>query len=982
MTKIGKRSLAVLAAGAMLLTSFNMPFAETESKAAGYGISSPRIEKDVLISGDDSEKPEGTISNPVVKADVTTWDCITFGNYWQEDTNGDGRVDQKDEKQPIKWRVLSVDGDDAFLMAEQVLDEKSYHDTLESITWENCSLRKWLNEDFLKSAFTEEEQTAIVSTEVENEDTEYYGTEGGNNTEDKICLLSANEANNVNYGFENNFSFPWGWGIGKSAVTDTRRANKAWWLRSPGANNYSAQYVGADGSQNGASSGELAIDVTKEHGIRPVLHLNLKTSYWKNTQEATSKSSVSTWDCIYFGKYYENEESVKKSPILWRVLSMDGDHAFVVSDQILDWLKYNDAEEEVTWENATIREWMNETFLSEAFSNEEQEAICNANVKNENNSEYDTDGGNDTIDKVFLLSEKEVTTQAYGFETENKIDAAKIANRTDFADMKDHKMGSTAAWWLRSAGESQKRAMCAYSGVGKYGAIVSTKAGIRPAMYIDLSKAEWDFAGTKCSDGTETVKSSDAVDYEISNPIIDDLSSTAWDCVYFGNYWQNDTNGDGTADKNDNKEPIMWRVLSVNNGEMCLISEQILNRMPFNDNTEENSWKDSSIRTWLNTEFLQDAFSEEEKAGLNQCRTIMKYGSEQEDEKVTLDDVSLLRSTYSKNGVTPAYGFSPGGKSSQAKLTEFAKNVEKKDTTQTTVAASWWLCGLGQNTYAANVDSAGNYNPNGVSVSAVGGVRPVIRIEYGSSAWKYAGRLSFNGIYSEGTFVKAEDIVKPTATPAPTSSPLPTVTPVPTSSPLPTTAIEPTASTKPSSEPPVSSPISSIPPVVSPAPTKAPQVTPTPSVTPTVSPSATATPTITPQPTTTPANTGNQVSQSPQQQPTPQAGENTGTTADTNAKVSLIKQSKVSWKTAKNTKGRKLTASWKKASNADGYQIQYAPNKKFKKAKSKTVKSTAVTLKKLKKKTTYFVRVRAYKAVDGKKVYGKWSGVKKVKIKK
>ena len=167
---------------------------------------------------------------------------------------------------------------------------------------------------------------------------------------------------------------------------------------------------------------------------------------------------------------------------------------------------------------------------------------------------------------------------------------------------------------------------------------------------------------------------------------------------------------------------------------------------------------------------------------------------------------------------------------------------------------------------------------------------------------------------------------------------------------------------------------------MSPAPTKAPQVTQMPSVTPAVSPSVT--PTITPQPATTPANTGNQASKLPQQQPTPQAGTNTGTTADTNAKVSLIKQSKLLWKTAKNTKGRKLTASWKKASEADGYQIQYAPNKKFKKAKSKTVKSTSVTLKKLKKKTTYFVRVRAYKVVDGKKVYGKWSSVKKVKIKK
>ena len=85
---------------------------------------------------------------------------------------------------------------------------------------------------------------------------------------------------------------------------------------------------------------------------------------------------------------------------------------------------------------------------------------------------------------------------------------------------------------------------------------------------------------------------------------------------------------------------------------------------------------------------------------------------------------------------------------------------------------------------------------------------------------------------------------------------------------------------------------------------------------------------------------------------------------------------------AKNQKKCKAKVTWKKVSNSLGYQIQYATNKKFKKAKKKTVKYTFVTLKKLKKKKTYFIRIRAYKIADGKKVYGKWSTVKKVKIKK
>lgn len=43
------------------------------------------------------------VSNPTISNGVTTWDCVYFGNYWQNDTNGDGTADQQDDKEPIKW---------------------------------------------------------------------------------------------------------------------------------------------------------------------------------------------------------------------------------------------------------------------------------------------------------------------------------------------------------------------------------------------------------------------------------------------------------------------------------------------------------------------------------------------------------------------------------------------------------------------------------------------------------------------------------------------------------------------------------------------------------------------------------------------------------------------------------------------------------------------------------------------------------------
>ncbi|MCH5253233.1 MAG: fibronectin type III domain-containing protein, partial [Lachnospiraceae bacterium] len=82
-------------------------------------------------------------------------------------------------------------------------------------------------------------------------------------------------------------------------------------------------------------------------------------------------------------------------------------------------------------------------------------------------------------------------------------------------------------------------------------------------------------------------------------------------------------------------------------------------------------------------------------------------------------------------------------------------------------------------------------------------------------------------------------------------------------------------------------------------------------------------------------------------------------------------------------KKKKLTVSWTKKSGVKGYQLQYALNKKFtKKKKSKPVKKTKITIKKLKQRKTYYFRVCAYKLNGRKKVYGTWSKVKKVKIKR
>lgn len=99
-----------------------------------------------------------------------------------------------------------------------------------------------------------------------------------------------------------------------------------------------------------------------------------------------------------------------------------------------------------------------------------------------------------------------------------------------------------------------------------------------------------------------------------------------------------------------------------------------------------------------------------------------------------------------------------------------------------------------------------------------------------------------------------------------------------------------------------------------------------------------------------------------------------------------VKPKKTSISKVQNLRSRKLKITWKKNKSVNGYQIQYSKDKKFKKGvaskKITKAKITSATYKKLKKKKTYYVRIRTYKKVRGKTYYSNWSSVKKVKIKK
>ena len=116
-------------------------------------------------------------------------DCVGFGRYCQENSS---------EKTPIEWLMLQTTGTVVLLISRYALDCKLYQAYYkEDMTWENCDLRAWLNGEFLRNAFTGEEQKMIALSKLANDDNPEYGTSGGNTTEDGVFCLSLAEAESL-----------------------------------------------------------------------------------------------------------------------------------------------------------------------------------------------------------------------------------------------------------------------------------------------------------------------------------------------------------------------------------------------------------------------------------------------------------------------------------------------------------------------------------------------------------------------------------------------------------------------------------------------------------------------------------------------------------------------------------------------------------------------------------------------------------------
>ena len=158
---------------------------------------------------------------------------------------------------------------------------------------------------------------------------------------------------------------------------------------------------------------------------------------------------VSVGGHVMFGKYeQDNDLTNGEEDIEWIVLAQENDKILMVSKYALECRPAHlEAKVYVVWEGYDLREWLNSTFLEKAFSENEQSMVLQANVAADKNPEYDTNPGNDTQDKVFLLSASEV----------NKYFASKNQKRckaTAYCEAQGAYIGKNrnCIWWLRTPG--------------------------------------------------------------------------------------------------------------------------------------------------------------------------------------------------------------------------------------------------------------------------------------------------------------------------------------------------------------------------------------------------------------------------------------------------------------------------------------------------------------------------------------------------
>lgn len=229
----------------------------------------------------------------------------------------------------------------------------------------------------------------------------------------------------------------------------------------------------------------IGLGAAKSTKIYDTVQTELTEENYEKTGDAALLAQVES-GLVSFGYYEQNNNTADGKEIIeWLVLTREDNKALLVSKYALDCQQYHSSLTGITWEKCSLRSWLNSTFLSEAFTPDEQKQILTATVSADRNPSWNIDAGNSTQDKIFLLSIDEVNIY-FSSDFERWYRPTEYAvSQMCYVDNNNGNCG----WWLRSPGIDQYFA--AYvdtsGAVYHYGNNVNRSGyAIRPAFWINL----------------------------------------------------------------------------------------------------------------------------------------------------------------------------------------------------------------------------------------------------------------------------------------------------------------------------------------------------------------------------------------------------------------------------------------------------------------------------------------------------------------
>lgn len=210
------------------------------------------------------EEKDTDLYNRLFLFEAGVGDTIIFGSYEQDNDKANG-------KESIEWIVLAKDDDRLLIISRHALDCQPYNTIYRDITWEACTLRQWLNNDFINTAFSDTERAKIPTVTVSEGINPQFNTKPGNSTQDRVFLLSITETDRL-LDSDTAACKPTVYASDRGAfVADN--GNTEWWLRSPGYYQGGAALVEIDGSifYYGSDGNHDCI------AVRPAMWIDLST---------------------------------------------------------------------------------------------------------------------------------------------------------------------------------------------------------------------------------------------------------------------------------------------------------------------------------------------------------------------------------------------------------------------------------------------------------------------------------------------------------------------------------------------------------------------------------------------------------------------------------------------------------------------------------------------------------------------------------